>query len=232
MALKVSTEQLKLFADSFISDRTHFYQSFYNQSEQKAVYNKVFGKKLGDYYIAQHLKDKITIGVIPLNLRLQSAKLMCFDFDFYVSLNEPSFVVKLISPLHEAGLNDHQIHVEFSGKKGWHLWIFFQEFIPLREVLPWANLIVQFSKLPELEKFVPGIFKIELRPESESGRCVKLPLGIHQETRKKSIFVNRKFNRITDQWKYLEKAQTNKVSKKLFNSFCLLINRLFQRQTW
>lgn len=86
------------------------------------------------------------------------------------------------------GINSY---LEKSGCRGFHVWVFFDEWIPVRYVnmltdlidsrvvQVWSNSGIQVEYFPN---------KTRLR-NGKKGQCIKLPLGIHPRTGKRSCFV-------------------------------------------
>lgn len=79
--------------------------------------------------------------------------------------------------------------IEFSGSKGYHFWYFFKEpeaCAPVRSVL--ANMIRRLE--PDLTAFNLEIFPKQDHAGGKGfGNLVKLPLGLHRVTGKRSIFM-------------------------------------------
>jgi|GEM_PF-2663809 len=69
--------------------------------------------------------------------------------------------------------------VSASGKKGWHVWVFPSEPLPVETAIRFAKLIRERA----------GVC-CEIFPSSRRSRCLKWPLSIHPETGKPEVFVH------------------------------------------
>lgn len=99
---------------------------------------------------------------------------------------------ELMKELHHMGL---QGHVEFSGYRGYHVWIFFEEWIPVR----YANLLSDVIAEHLSNEAKEGDIQIEFFPnktkvsKGKRGQCIKLPMGIHPISGRRSLFLNADF---------------------------------------
>jgi len=97
--------------------------------------------------------------------------------------------------------------VEFSGAKGYHFWFFFQEPVSAQKIRAVLESISQ-----TLNKDL-SCFKIEVFPKQDTlsgkgfGNLVKLPLGIHRLTGKRSYFIQCNDRSVDAQLKFLLAAQ-------------------------
>ena len=127
-------------------------------------------------------------------------------------------------------------HVEFSGAKGFHLWLFFAEPVPaerLRAALCYVVRMVSddlgttpgsvsAAVLPVERLWTDAatgeaqsqrIGQIEIFPkqcslrDGEVGSCVKLPMGVHQGTGRRCDWVLDDLQPVPDQWEYLLSIQ-------------------------
>lgn len=123
--------------------------------------------------IINHLDGKYCVCVYAGE---HATKFMTFDID----MDDPDVVHRLIDTLEDLGVPREHIYVSFSGRKGYHVDIFFKDFIynSVAERLYWATI--------ERGGFNPR--KVEFRPTPR--QAIKLPLGVHQVTRKRCWFVN------------------------------------------
>ena len=145
--------------------------------------------------LIRHLQSKQTVGVLCHS----HTKFMCIDVDFGEDLNQAKWVTyKIINIFRQFGIEDKYINVSFSGKKGYHILIFFDNVVSYKQINFLYDLIIEelyysidYEALKVLE--IPWNYslielkdKIELRPKDNFG--VKLELSIHQETKKKCYF--------------------------------------------
>jgi hypothetical protein len=111
--------------------------------------------------------------------------------------------------------------VEFSGGKGYHFWYFFktpEDCEPIRKAL--AELVRQV--MPDLTVFNLEIFPKQDHPGGKGfGNLVKLPLGLHRGTGKRSFFLDCR-NRSMD-------AQLNLLLAAAYSSAQKMSDRLMNR---
>lgn len=160
----------------------------YNKGEKKKG-----NRPLVDTIIQEHLQGKRTIGVFSS----MYSKFICFDVD----IKKPDFakwvVYKLIDTLQNFGINEKYIYVSTSGNKGYHVEIFFTKPVQNTILKEFYLLILNNAELLNAD-----YGQVELRPTDSQG--VKLPLGIHQKTKKRCWYCNwtKKLKPIED-YKYI-----------------------------
>lgn len=95
---------------------------------------------------------------------------------------------QVLKLLHSFGM---QGYAEFSGYRGYHVWIFFTEWLPVRYINMLSDLIE--ARLPLAEE---GDISIEYFPNKtrlkpgKYGQAIKLPYGIHSKTGERSYFID------------------------------------------
>ena len=124
--------------------------------------------------LAGHLAGKYAVGVFA---GPRATKFISIDVD----LGEPAVVHRVVDTLAELGIPRDAQHVSFSGKKGYHVDIFFDGPVWNNKALGLYKLMIAHSGLDER--------KVEFRPTHTQG--IKLPLGVHQGTGNRCWFVNR-----------------------------------------
>jgi len=174
----------------------HIGRTGYAPVKEPLNYNKMKNHLLGNY----------TIGVYQLNLE-NKVKFMAFDIDAVkFTRNEmddnPAFREVLMKELQKtvsqisAILKENSIpfYLEFSGYKGYHLWIFMDDFISASAARLFCQRVMQniaLTNTPVSVEIFPKQTKIT--PEN-MGSLIKIPLGIHQKTGKRSYFCNDSFS--------------------------------------
>jgi len=153
---------------------------FVNRSDVYAVQLPEGGYRsikepLTDELIQQHLKGKITIGVYQINQQNQ-AKWICWDFDIGENNLEDEFHKAKRLFLHLKDEYKLNPVLEFSGKKGFHVWLFCK-LTDAYSVQQWAMKISDGYDYSEL---FPK--QTELKEDLPLGSLVKMPLGKHQES--------------------------------------------------
>lgn len=139
--------------------------------------NKVV--KLNDSMLKTHLKGDLTYGVFAGGY---FSKFITFDVDCNKEDMSRWITLKLIHVLEsEYGISRNDIHVSYSGNKGYHVDLFFNEQIKVEELKAfYQSVLVTVGELPEGQ--------IEFRPTWNQG--VKIPLGKHQKTGNRCLFVD------------------------------------------
>lgn len=163
--LKNSVVQMK---NLYINHKQEYLQQY------PEGYRTIYGY-LNDGLIKGHFQQNRTIGV-KLSKITGLTKFLTFDVDYADNLNRAKEVAEEIIGF----LNSYysipleNIHCHFSGNKGYHVTLFFDKQIQDRGLIPFYTEVLEELNLPS--------DKVEFRASSQYG--VKLPLGIHQVTRK------------------------------------------------
>lgn len=161
--------------------------------------------RLHDAQILKHIRQKDTIGIFCGEF---NSKFICFDVDspkLKLSKHIARALVVLLNNEYNISLKD--IHVSYSGKKGYHVEIYLDEMImPKKLEHFYYDVLNNLGELPEEAE-------IELRPLSTIG--LKLPLSIHKETNNYCYFVdNQTFRKKRDSEKYFLSIEP--MSKEYF----------------
>ncbi|WP_017756025.1 TOTE conflict system archaeo-eukaryotic primase domain-containing protein [Calidifontibacillus oryziterrae] len=142
--------------------------------KEKEVLYYTSKKSLTDSVVRSHLQGTRTVGCFYLG---KYSKFLCFDVD----VSDENIVNSMINAIQEWGISINDIHVELSGLKGWHIWLFFNEPILINDLVEFGKFII--SKLGQEGK------KIELRPENDiNSRGIKLPFAIHKKANVRTTF--------------------------------------------
>lgn len=126
--------------------------------------------------IRKHLDGFVTIGAWQTNPETKKVKWVCFDFDGIIE-EEYEKSRKLFYKLKDIELNPL---MEFSGRRGYHIWLFIE---PV-DIAIARKFVLEISKDFEVSDVYPRNDKIE---EGGYGSQVKLPLGIHRVSMKRSF---------------------------------------------
>lgn len=120
---------------------------------------------LSDNVMRNHLDQKYAVGIFADKY---GSKFLCFDVD-----NGSAETVRaIIDELHELGFPEDTIYVSYSGNKGYHVEMFFDECIATWRLKKlYHHVIVARGLDPN---------KVEFRPESTAS--IKLPLSRHAKT--------------------------------------------------
>jgi hypothetical protein len=125
-----------------------------------------------------HLDKETTVGTYILKGDL--ARTLVFDFD--------TPLIEDLAPLHIAlknlGIPTQSIGVEFSGKKGHHMWVVLAQYVRAADLRRLGRTALGLAGNPECE----------LNPKQDKaedlGSLVKLPCGVHQVTGKENYWVS------------------------------------------
>ena len=96
-----------------------------------------------------------------------------------------------------------QLLLEYSGSKGYHIWMFFENPVPTRSAYRMTQVIARELDLEGVELF-PGQ---EYADAEHPGDMIKLPLSINRKTGLFCGFVDDNFEYLEDQWKALREVQ-------------------------
>ncbi|KEQ22581.1 hypothetical protein ET33_21975 [Paenibacillus tyrfis] len=161
------------FIDLYLIQRGHYLiQREYGHREYtQGKRSKNTGKKyppLLDGMLNDHFQGKCTVGTFSGEMH---TKFITFDIDYSGNLEMSKQVTNRISEkLSRLHIPEH--YISFSGKKGYHIDIFFDDLIQVKQAKKFHKYICEILNL--------NIKNVEFRPTNKQG--IKLPLGIHQET--------------------------------------------------
>lgn len=186
-------------------------------SEGKTPYWRQ-GKALEDEDIAAHLYGWQTIGIYPINPKDHAVRFVVIDLDFN-DFAEMDFEVvrKVLKAAKKLGIRVEQILIEFSGRRGYHVWIFFSDPVPAATAGRLGKGIVDLG----------GVQKYEIFPKQDEvreggfGNPIKLPLCVHKASGKRSCFLDEDGKEIVD-WQahlgsrsFLDKVQLDSILQSL-----------------
>lgn len=151
---------------------------------------------LNDGMIANHLAGSKTYGIFNGN---HYNKFITFDVDYadnqemarWATLN----VIRVLQDEFNISAND--IHVSFSGNKGYHVDLFFDTQISADEARRFYTQVINAAGLPSE--------KVEFRPTWT--QAVKFPLGIHLKTGRRCWFVDRETLEPIESFDYLNDVE-------------------------
>ena len=151
-------------------------------------------------YMLEHLQGKATYAPYQVS-KDNKVKWLCLDIDYGDKTADAA--IRLCREIHKLfGKNTYL--VEFSGSKGYHVWLFFDEPLPAGFAMSLGHMLSQRID-------VPLGAAIEVYPKQASrkltGNAVKLPLGVHQKTGNRCMFFEPTKEGLVeykDQWQALE----------------------------
>ena len=166
-------------------------------------------KPLNEDVIRNHLKGSTTVGTYLIRPN-GTIRNMVFDVDvskkvllkFNRGTDEFKEYLKkalykaydIVKVLREMGI---QGYVEYSGCRGYHVWIFFTEWIPVRYQTLLMDIVIQ--RIDTCEDITVECFpgKQKIKP-GKPGQPVKIPYGMHCRTGEYSYFIDDAGEIITD----------------------------------
>lgn len=151
---------------------------------------------LTDSLIERHLKGVNTYGVFNGN---SVNKFITFDVDYADDQVLARWsTLKLIYALeNDFNIPSTDIHVSFSGNKGYHVDLFFDVPISSDDAKSFYRQVIKIADLPSE--------KVEYRPTY--AQAVKLPLGINQKTGARCWFVDRETLEPIESFDYLNDVE-------------------------
>lgn len=155
----------------------------YNTVYSKRIHRGDDSKKvcipLNNSHFRNHLIGKTTLAIFP---NQYSSTFLTFDIDCYDdNLKEGQKVAQEIKSFLTMYFPCTEVHISYSGHKGYHVTVFFDSSIEISKLMKLFSITLSKINLPSIKNTV-----IESRPEAKGydGRALKLPLGINFENRK------------------------------------------------
>ena len=132
--------------------------------------------------IEKHLSGEQTIGAYCVNTD-NKVKWACVDLDG----NDLMSLLQQANDIYDI-FKDFNRMLEFSGRRGYHVWIFFEEPV----FAEYAKALVK-ARLKDINADRHEVFpkQTELNEGRKFGNLVKIPCGIHKKSGKKSEIIKR-----------------------------------------
>lgn len=166
-----------------------------------------------------HILGNFTIGSYPVRLD-NTVNFMAFDFDvakfaLKKAITSERLWANLMRRVLALGCrlldicasNDIPAYLEDSGFKGYHVWVFMESPVPAGVAKKCGDLLIaQINPMPQ--DITVEVFPKQTTVKSGGlGNLIKLPLGIHRKTGKRSLFVSPNAEPYTDQLAVLQSVQ-------------------------
>lgn len=193
------TEYVAKINDLYIMTR----HKYILQRQDGKGYTTMYKPKLNDSLIKAHLKQELTVGIFAgqyLN------KFVCFDIDCKEGSQE--MAQRLVECLKEQyGIDTNQILVSYSGSKGYHVEIFFDKAIQVKELQLFYNLVLDDM----------GVNSSEIEFRNTYNQAVKLPLSLNWKTKNKCYLVDTDtLDQVADEHLFnIEKVDTELFTEQL-----------------
>ena len=171
------------------------FTGYWNMSKGKSLLR--ISSKYDAYNIMMHLNGEYAVCVYAGE---HATKFMTIDVD----LNDPAVVHKVIDTMVDMGIPRELIYVSFSGRKGYHVDIFFRNYVYNEYTYKFYWAMIERSGLDPR--------KVEFRPTKKM--CIKIPLGVHQETGKRCWFVDRETLEPIEDFSYI--FEVHKIDMNYF----------------
>lgn len=136
--------------------------------------------------VEKHIAGKVVLGAYTL-LPNNTVRWMAFDVDSKkLGLAEAKRIAKKLCEF----LKGVSFHIEFSGSKGYHIFIFFDKVYPAKDVKQIGDSIRDLCGLPKSGDPHVEVYpkQGELTKTNPYGNLLRLPGGIHPGTKKKTYF--------------------------------------------
>lgn len=175
--------------------------------------------KLTNYQVKEHLKGKNTLGVFPVGYK---SKFLVFDIDSYIGLGYAEQIARLIKEFLIKYFPKEQVHISYSGNKGYHVSLYFANFVDIRELYKIFNIVLNEINI---EKYSDVM--VEMRPTTsgENGLGVKLPLGVNfinnDNYNNYAYYVDNGFNEIEYEIEYVIniKKSSTEIIRKIISDY-------------
>ncbi|MBF0620091.1 MAG: hypothetical protein HQL19_07980 [Candidatus Omnitrophica bacterium] len=202
------TEDLKLFKKYFEFRKDTFaFQQRPGKNGKTPYYRQK--RALTDKDIIAHISGRQTVGVYLIDPQGNTVRGVVLDWDL-LSFDEVS---RLVSAAKKLGIRAGQMLIEFSGKKGYHVWIFFLMPVAAAAAHKLGNMIVAESGLNKME-----VFPKQGDVQEKFGNLIKLPFGIHKGSNKRSYPVDQDGKKIEDWRAHLSSREF--IGQKQWDKLC------------
>jgi hypothetical protein len=166
---------------SSIAPVTTFKSVFKGREDDFAIQSPEGGyaparRALTDLDVMEHLQGEKTIGIYLIEPEVNTVYHTVLDLD----TKDPDKIRQLMQGVAKFGLSINDYIFEFSGSKGYHIWIVYCEPIEAAKARQLGKVIVRLSGL--------NLNEVEVFPKQDRvsagghGNLVKLPLGVHQKS--------------------------------------------------
>lgn len=127
-------------------------------------------------YVGHVVNDKETRRQVTMS------RTLVLDFDSGEQAEQEASMAH--TALLQLGFSNGQVGIEFSGKKGYHVWVVLQAYRPNAELRRVGRAVLAMAGLPQSTEVFPKQDDVR-----DLGNLVKLPGGIHQVSKKPNDFI-------------------------------------------
>ena len=191
------------FLDELIKQFRDFFQGRQNafaEQTEDGRYIKV-DNNITNKHIIDHLSGLKTYAMYLINPNEQR----CWHTVIDIDAEDNHILQTLVNACNKIGIKSNQLLIEFSGNKGFHIWLRYEQAIDAKKAQSIGNIIIQSTDIPDEVKRIIEIFpKQEKVDKSSYGNAIKLPLCKHKKSKKSSYFIDSELNRIENGIEELE----------------------------
>lgn len=180
------------FKDFFQGNTTSYGQHTYGEYNEgkKEIGGKswtVNSKLVSQEEYTSHLEGRTGLGIIPIN-KENKCKFIVVDIDIYDKKSEQI----VISAIQE---RDLPFSIFFSKSRGYHLYLFFTEFIPVKEARKIVDRLIRLLSIDILcvdkNRIIEIFPKQIVLNKGQSGNWINLPYYNTKKTKQKMLYDNR-----------------------------------------
>jgi|GEM_PF-4813887 len=178
-------------------------------------------KEFGAKEVEQHVSGERTFGQYLVKPVDNTVKVAAIDNDIDDESGAPLENALAAAVLEKKrainwGLRPNQVWIEFSGRRGYHTWFFFDPPIQAALAKQFLDRLVGNTEDNRMSVDIDG-GHLEVFPkqtallEGEYGNLIKTPFGYHQKTGKRMVFVDNDGTPVDDQNAILRAALRNRI---------------------
>lgn len=136
--------------------------------------------------VRKHLAGEITVSIQPIQYGTNKVRFGCIDFDSKSEREALTETLKELLRLHWDAVSENiTTYIEFSGRRGWHVYIFCETAVPAKIMRDFMKKLADRCQVNAKEVFPYGNFV----DEKYYPLPIKLPYGIHKGSGRRTGFV-------------------------------------------
>lgn len=172
--------RIDLFKNLLIHDSGQLYSLQLSNGMGYVCQKTTAGKYIffDDSMLQKHINGNVTVSIQPIQYESNLVKFIVFDIDDFTDK-----VHEVVNKLETISISSY---VEFSGRKGFHVFVFLDKPIPAKAARDFAYGFLAHNKMSGIEVFPAGNFVSDRYYPVP----LKLPLGIHRGSGKRSCFLD------------------------------------------
>lgn len=212
----IPDEYRNRYINLFFGRKTEYARGYADVHGKRNYYRVNMGFTVAE--LEKMLEDRHSIGVFPLDGD-DNTSFIVIDIDInkkiLLELTDGGKLQE--SLLQSAGefafslkeaLFHHNIisYIEFSGYKGYHLWIFLSEALNVDRARRAVSKIIENVLKPEAlnVEIIPSMYR-------EDGEIIKVPLSYHELTNRQAVFIDDEGRTVENQMEFIFKINVNNI---------------------